>query len=277
MIAGKMSAGKMFSGKMSAGKQLSLGKMAAAAVTLGLLAPAGTSQAGTLTVKLVNGAQVQQVGAIRRWDEEGSPLRPVDPKARIDAPRMIAATRQDESTWVFAELPAGRYDLVLLSPSARTRIEGFYYPPVLEFDEFVVHGDSPPAAAAEQIATLIRRSRHYENKVEPLYFTTAQDKQVRVLVQLLRDKPTSFDAQLGEQAATLRHEIWQFTNLYGGWAKEKRTKVLDRILMPKRQLRQWTWIWDPRLGGIQISSQDKTISYQVPPSSSDQRRGLLPY
>ena len=46
----------------------------------------------------------------------------------------------------------------------------------------------------------------------------------------------------------MRHEVWQYTNQYGGWVKDRRTEVLDRILMAKSEFQRWTWVWEPRLG-----------------------------
>ena len=99
-------------------------------------------------------------------------------------------------------------------------------------------------------------------------------KAVRVLVMLVRDKPTSYKPGVG----TIRHEIWQYTYRYGGWQKEKRTKVIDRILLPVGELRRWTWLWDARLGGIEVKDSPVTIKYQLPKRSDKKKlQGLYPY
>ena len=101
---------------------------------------------------------------------------------------------------------------------------------------------------------------------------------MRVLVQLLRDKPTSFDRRFGAPVATLRHEVWQYTNQYGGWVKERRTRVLDRTLMARERLCRWTWIWQPRLGGIDVAETPVVVTYEIPrPFDREHVRGLLPY
>jgi hypothetical protein len=147
---------------------------------------------------------------------------------------------------------------------------------VLEFDPLLKHSAKIPEMPRTQVAKEIAQSRHYENKVTGLYYA-GDDRQVRVLVQLLRDQPTSFDCQHGEPVATLRHEVWQYTNHYGGWVKEKRTRVLDRILMPKEKLRRWTWIWQPELGGIEIRKKPVTLSFELPLQYDPKRvQGLLP-
>jgi hypothetical protein len=234
-------------------------------------------EAGSLTLRLENDARVTSVGASRRWDQDGNPAFPVDPRAKIDQPRVDAWARQTAAgTWRFENLPAGRYDLVILAKD-KLRIEGLHYPPVLEFDPVLVHDGQVPASARDWIERHIEQSRHYENKVTPLYFA-GDEKQIRVFVQLLRDQPTSYDRQFGQQVATLRHEVWQYTNYYGGWAKEKNVRIFDRILMPKRQLRAWTWIWEPKLGGILVDEGPVEVKFRIPDQAEQANpRGLVPY
>lgn len=62
----------------------------------------------------------------------------------------------------------------------------------------------------------------------------------------------------------MRHEVWQYTNQYGGWVKERRTEVLDRILMAKSDFQHWTWVWEPRLGGIEVAAKPATLTYALP-------------
>ncbi|MBN1853748.1 MAG: hypothetical protein JW829_13535 [Pirellulales bacterium] len=235
------------------------------------------ADAGDLTIRLVDSENVTFVGAMDRWDAHGDPRRPVDPKAKIDVPAgYLAAHPLGTGRWQFKDLSPGRYDLVVLI-EPRIRIEGFHYPPVREFDPFMFHTADARESDRKQVARDISQTSHYENQVIPLYFA-GEDKQIRVLVQLLRDKPTSYDTEYGEQIATLRHEVWQYTNQYGSWVKEKRTRLFDRILMPKRELRQWTWIWLPELGGIEVTQKSADLEFQLPNSfDSKQVRGLVPY
>ena len=212
-----------------------------------------SATAAQVTVELAGGREVTSVGAIARWDKDGNARRVPDPKAKIDAPAVDAeAADAGGGRWVFKDLPRGKYDLVILAKD-RVRIEGFQYVPVREFDPFFPRDATTDDETRESIVGQIRKSPHYENKVEPLYLG-GDKKAVRVLVMLIRDKPTSYESE-SPGAATIRHEIWQFSWNYGGWQKEKRTKVLDRVLLPRQELRQWTWLWDPKLGGIEVEDQ----------------------
>jgi hypothetical protein len=220
--------------------------------------------AGELVVSLGKSEKIALVGAIQRWDDAGKPRAPVDPNAKIGSPRVDArAERDDDGRWIFRELAVGTYDLVILT-SGRFRVEGFRYPPISEFDGFLPADAKPPGdETRETIVQDIAKSRHFENKVAPLYLA-GNEKQVRILVQLVRDQPTSFDSDFGATAATIRHEIWQYTNNYGGWVKDRRTEVLDRVLLPREELHRWTWIWEPKLGGIEVGKKVVTVSYELP-------------
>lgn len=249
---------------------------AAAALAVGLAGPCRYAGAAQLTVEISGGENVTLVGAFQRWDVDGNPTRKVNPKAKIDAPEVDAtAVRQDTSRWVFKNLKPAKYDLVILA-RPRVRIEGWEYAPVLEFDPFF-----PPTAtvadedARTEIIDHIRKSPQYENKVEPLYLG-GDDKAVRILMMLIRDKPTSYEADF-PGAATMRFEIWQYTYQYGGWAKERRTRVMHRVILHRDELRKWTWLWDPKLGAIEVGETPQTIRYTMPDPAAKKLRGLYPY
>jgi hypothetical protein len=247
----------------------------AGAASLFAWRPAGAS-GGDLSVDLGRSAGVSFVGAMNRWDADGNPRKAVNPKAVIQAPEVTArAVRRGGNRWVFKGLPPGRYDLVLLARD-RMRVEGFHYPPVTEFDPILPATGKAPEEAGAWIVKDIGRAQHYENKVTALYLA-GDDKQVRVLVQLVRDKPTSYDAEYGQPVATVRHEVWQYTYRYGGWAKDRRAKILDRILLGNREFQRWTWVWEPRLGGIEVGKKTVQVSYELPGRFDPKTaRGWLP-
>ncbi len=232
--------------------------------------------AAELTVELGNSQNVTFVGAIERWDQDGNHRKLPDQKAKIDSPAVDStAEKIGGGKWVFKNLPAGKYDLVLLAKD-RIRIEGFQYVPVKEFDPFYSADAAVEDETRDFIIDDIKKSPHYENKVVPLYLG-GDKKAVRVLVMLIRDKPTSYEGE-SPGAATIRHEIWQYTLNYGTWQKEKRTKVIDRILMPRDQLRKWTWLWEKKLGGIELKEQAVSVKYELPTSYSEEKlKGLYPY
>jgi len=245
-----------------------------------LLAPLCTAlftaqlPAATLTVDLGSSQGVTLVGAIDRFDQDGNLRRPVDPKAKIDQPQLdYRAAGAGGGRWVFQDVKPGKYDLVIFAGD-KVRIEGFQFAPVLEFDPFI----APEATvededAREYVLDHITKSQHYENKVVPLYLG-GDERVIRALVMLIRDKPTSYTPGAG----TIRHEIWQYTWQYGGWAKEKRTRVLDRLLLQVSELRRWTWLWDPKLGGIEVGSDPVTFEYVLPTGTERAKlQGLRPY
>ncbi len=246
------------------------------AVSCLLLARFEVAQAAKVTVDLgASGANVTFVGAVNRWDEDGNARREVNPKQKIDAPEVDAkAVQEGKSKWVFNDLPPGKYDLVILARD-RIRLEGWYYTPVLEFDPVFPPTATTDDETAEVIVDHIKKSKHYENKVEPLYLG-GNKKAVRILVMLIRDKVTSYEGEFAG-AATMRHEIWQYDWNYGGWVKNRRTRVLDRILMHRDELRRWTWLWEPKLGGIEVKKKPLTVNYQMPKPSDKRLKGLYPY
>ncbi len=235
-----------------------------------LIAPA---HAAKLTVKITNPEGVTFVGAFQRWDQDGNATKPVNTKGKIDVPEVeAAATKSGAGTWVFKDLKPGLYDLVIMR-QGKFRLDGYNYPPVLEFDPFFA-GDAPcDEENREYIDKDIRTAQHYENKVVPLTIG-GEEKIIRVLVMLIRDKTTSYEADF-PGAATIRHEVWQYTWAYGGWKKEKRTRVFDRTLLHRDELRQWTWLWDSKLGGIEVAKEPVEIEYTIPSDKS--LPGLYPY
>lgn len=242
----------------------------------GLCFPAAPARAAKVTVDLGSAQGVTFVGALNRWDMDGNARKPVNPKAKIDAPEVDAtAQNAGGGKWVFADLTPGKYDLVILCQN-RVRIEGWTYAPVLEFDPFFAPDSKMDEDASKYIADDIRKARHYENKVVPLAIGGDGQKVARVLVMLIRDQRTSYEKQF-PGAATMRFEIWQYDWQYGGWLKNKRTRVLHRVMLHRDELRQWTWLWDPKLGGIEVGESPLTIQYQVPNPADSKLPGLRPY
>lgn len=249
----------------------------AAGAVAGLLLALSVCEGANLSIRLDQGSEkVALVGAFQRWDLDGNPTRQVNPKAQIERPEVdLVAERAGGDTWVFAKLKPGKYDLVILCEN-RLRVEGWEYAPVLEFDPFF-----PPSATVadasvrETIVDQIKKARHYENKVLPLYLG-GDEKAVRALMMLIRDQPTSYESEM-PGAATMRFEIWQYDYQYGGWTKHRRTRVMHRVILPRDELRRWTWLWDAKLGAIEVKSENRTIDYQLPQRGDKALGGLRPY
>jgi hypothetical protein len=241
-----------------------------------LLLAAAEASAAKVTVDLGTSQGVTFVGAIARWDQDGNLQKIPDTKAKIEAPAVDArAVDSGDGRWVFKNLKKGTYDLLILAKDRR-RIEGFQYAPVREFDPFFPADASVDDETRELIVDDIKKSPQYENKVEPLYLG-GDKKAVRVLMMLIRDKTTSYEGDM-PGASTMRHEIWQYSWNYGGWQKEKRTKVMDRVILPRDELRKWTWLWDPKLGGVEVGGEPLRIKYDLPkPSDERKLKGLYPY
>lgn len=237
---------------------------------------AASTLAADLTINLTGSEKISYVGAFQRWDMDGNPTRPVNEKGKIEQPEVDAtATNAGGGKWTFKNLKPGKYDLVLMGPN-RLRIEGWEYAPVLEFDPFF-----PPTSTIadesvrEYLVDHIKKSRHYENKVVPLYLG-GDSKNVRILMMLIRDQKTSYEGDF-PGAATIRFEIWQYDFQYGGWTKNRRTRVMHRVLLHRDDLRKWTWLWEPKLGAIEVKSNDVSIDYAIPSRDDKSLQGLRPY
>ena len=262
--------------------------------------------AGGLVIELSGDtSDISFVGAIYRWDPDGLPKKadgsPRVAQERAEAPDIAApwvdyrAVNKGNNQWVIDSMPAGIYDLIIIKNGSKQRFEGWRYAPPLDFEPFfppdaeVLRDKEENGVMKEKIEDIdslkfidkqIRESRHYENKVIPLYFGGSyrkgqvRPKQVRVLVMLIRDLETTLDAT----SATMRFEIWQFEDRYGGYVKERRTHVMHRIIMDRNVLRQWTWLWDPALGNIKVEKTGTaTVKYTIPDPKNTELKGLLPY
>jgi|GEM_PF-600740 len=228
-------------------------------ILLVLLCVDRPAKGANLIVNIDNPKDVTMVGVFNRWDIHGNRRRSVNTRAKIGTPEVhVIGTQTGKSTWVFENLPEGTYDLVVIK-KGRLRIEGWTYPPIIEFDPFFPSDSAVEDSVRKLINDDISKSRYYENKVTALEMGSNK-KTVRALVMLLRDKPTTYRAGVG----TLRFEIWQYTWRYGGWQKQRRTKVLHRILDQVGILRQWTWVWEPSFGGIKVGKLLKTLDIKIP-------------
>lgn len=239
-----------------------------------LLGSATIATAAKVTIDLGDAQGITMVGAVDRWDQDGNHRKLPDGKATIESPYADAwATDEGNGHWVFKNLAKGKYDLIILADGKR-RFEGFHYVPIKEFDPYMPPNAPPEEETRDFILDDIKKSEQYENIVTPLYMS-GDKKAIRVLMMLIRDKATTYTDI--PNAATMRHEFWQYTWNYGGWQKEKRTKVMDRVIMNRDDLRKWTWLWDTKLGGLEVGGKPVTLKYQLPNPADKKLQGLYPY
>jgi hypothetical protein len=79
------------------------------------------------------------------------------------------------------------------------------------------------------------------------------------------------------QAATVTHEVWQYTNRYGTWSKERKPKILNRLLLADKEFQYWTRVWEPAFGGIAVKTGSVRVSYTLPTKfDAETMRGWLP-
>ena len=261
---------------------------------------------GVIRGRILPPGQLAFIGAL---DHKGK----INPKAKMDKPETpFVGTIEENGAFRIERLPYGTYDLVLLTKDAR-RFEGFHLelsrkfeevanvadqyedededPDALDEDEEDMEapeGESKKGAKKKgkpgispEMEKLIRKQiskmRTYENKKRAIAMI-GNKKRATVLMMLLRDKATTYDGDFGAPVATLRWEIWTWTNWYGGWTKDRDPKLLHRVIMDSRKLRTRAWIWDRALGGVRVKEGEATapILYTVPKQYTE-ADGLVPY
>ena len=135
----------------------------------------------------------------------------------------------------------------------------------------------PPELTAAECKWLIDWVDHlkiFENRKRVLDVDGTGER-ARVLVEKIRDKPTSLPVK--EPTAFWRIEIFDFRKYYGGWSKEKYT-VIVRQKVPIRTFRTYRWMFEKRLGGIDVNAVGVTpvATYEVP-EKLDAARGRVPF
>ena len=218
--------------------------------------------AGTLTVDLGKSEGVTFVGRGPALGPPGqsAPARRSQGEDRRPDGRCGSQERRSRPLGV-RRLPPGKYDLVILA-GPRLRIEGWQYAPVKEFDPFF-----PPTATTDDetrdfITDDIAKSPHYENKLVAACHGRRQeggpragDVDTRQADQLRERQPRG-----GHHAARDMAVFLELRRLAEGAAHPR----AGPHFAPRDELRKWTWLWDPKLGGIEVTSQDATIKYELP-------------
>jgi len=135
---------------------------------------------------------------------------------------------------------------------------------------------SPEMTAADRkwLTDWVNNLKIFENKKRVLDLEGTSER-ARVLVEKLRDKPTTLSAK--EPMAIWRVEIFDFRKYYGGWTKEK-YHVIVRKNVPIRKFRTYRWMFEKRLGGMRVAADSVTTvpQYEIP-AELDAARGRVPY
>jgi len=102
----------------------------------------------------------------------------------------------------------------------------------------------------------------FENRIRALYIHGTR-KHARVLVEMGRDKAFY---NSGDQV-TWRVEIWDFLWKGDVWENPNKMQLtVERVKIPAMEFRKMTWVFDPRLGAIEIvGGADMTdFNYRLP-------------
>ena len=105
----------------------------------------------------------------------------------------------------------------------------------------------------KSIRERVRNMRTFENERSVLAIVGGS-KRAKVLVRLVRTKPTSYDGDFGEPLAIFRWEVWNFKKYTGSWLKERKYKVLRRFMVAKRKMHELRWDFRPELGGVDVEA-----------------------
>jgi len=263
---------------------------------------------GTILGQITPAEKVTKVGAFSRTER-------INPKEKLTEPEVRWTAKVDKKgNFQITGLPEGTYDLVIMTTGG-VRIEGYHLklaraneevadgmadkfenedapdPDDLAEDEVELdeHGNiipkdpdknrKIPADVGKIVTEHIRKMVLYENKHRPLDMI-GDKKQAAVLMELIRDRKTSYDGDnpYGGPIATLRYELWTFTNWYGGWTRDRQVKVLHRVIMARNAFRKQTWMWESSLGGLVVKKDGKVpkVTYKIP-DKPDPKKGLVPY
>lgn len=117
-------------------------------------------------------------------------------------------------------------------------------------------------ADRDKLVEWVDNVKAFENKRRVL-FVRGNDASAKVLVELIRDEPTTLAAR--ESTVFWRVEVWSFRKLHGGWEKTD-SDVIDREKLTERDFRKLNWIFDPRLGGFEVPEKGRATvpEYKVP-------------
>ena len=189
-----------------------------------------------------------------RWDEDGKPRVPVDPKAKIEVPAwMPGPCRPGNGRLGVPQPPAGRYDLIILANDASAWRASAIHPSTSSTPSF------PPMPRGPR-----RRQETDRQAILPSRSIT-RTRSRRCSWRGTRSRCGSRPAR-PRPADQLRHRF-RCSGGDGpprGLAIHQQLRWLgqgprDRSSGPdphgQERIRLWTWVWEPRLGGIEVGTK----------------------
>ena len=90
--------------------------------------------------------------------------------------------------------------------------------------------------------------------------------------------PRQGDQLRGRQSRRGDDAAREFGNSPGPTAHGRRSggrAGFDRVLVHRDELRKWTWLWDAKLGGVEVKGRS-TLSYENAPAQREEAPGTVP-
>jgi hypothetical protein len=164
-----------------------------------------------------------------------------------------------------ATLPGpGTYNLVI--ESRLGRIEGVTLSPADEFGLVAGQGTKPTTENIKHIKDYVSNVREFMNKKRVLA-VAGTGKRVRALVEKIRDRKTTLPSR--EPFIIWRVELFTFEKAYDQWSKVPHTEfVLYRKRMPVPAFDKLNWVFEPALGGIELTKESPAVTrdFKMPQS-----------
>jgi hypothetical protein len=106
-----------------------------------------------------------------------------------------------------------------------------------------------------------------------ILFLEGAATEARVLVEELTTRKTSLPSPVA--FVVWRVEVWSYRKEFGAWDRYD-WRVVVRERLPVTEFEQMTWVFDPALGGLQVSEASPVgeVVYEVP-QEFDPAHGLV--
>jgi len=267
----------------------------------GLLAPAGEDHTQPAVSLPAAGQETRSVRLSARPADAVTEafLLERTSQARYPLTRVTSASPAGAAQFAATGLSEASYDLVLLT--TRGRVEGVNLKPPQAVGtpqpsgpgepsrEGLLaagtgsqrEGEALPAQAedrpfserdAESIRKLVLGMTSFADR-RRILFLKGSGTEARVLVEELTTRKTSLPSPV--PFVVWRAEVWFYRKEFGAWDRYD-SRVIARERLPVTQYEQTTWVFDPALGGLQVSEATPVVevTYEVP-EAFDPAHGLV--